>query len=519
MNLISGETAVAPVAGKKVVDAAILVKHNLALFDDGTVTVWGEWYEKQANTARRFPAPPKATTEKISHIGGSRYEAWVITQGGDLIGWGQKEWVSSRPPNDLRRLKDLWALPFYLYGSDARGRLVKFIRNVEDELEIKEETDFAPLLVRCCENGTLALHSDAWHILGDQEAVAVARLGLAEPIAALNSSSLPLLYMNEDNNRGHLLWLSAGEPKGAASEQPKPGGLLLLGYRQIEDGTKEEDFLTPELKPGEKVVAVAARNRHGGGYAVWTDQKRRVSRMGDMEVDDGRLIAGADSDFQHGFLMRDGTLKLSWKPVPGMADELKGIVDFDINGYSAVAVKRDGGVIVWNEDAGPDRIFQPDRQWLGDLVAARSGFEPGYWWFLRRDGTAGHSGIKGVILDSAFSEPVHVIAPTRVSACLALTRDGRIIHNAEPNFTNPLLLKQIPNDRGPFVDLRCGGDVAAAQRSDGSWIAWGSDRAKDLALFRELESAGHVRDLRIKGVGGNTTPNGTGNLVIVGIHP
>ncbi|MCB1062267.1 MAG: hypothetical protein KDN20_05005 [Verrucomicrobiae bacterium] len=217
--------------------------------------------------------------------------------------------------------------------------------------------------------------------------------------------------------------------------------------------------------------------------------------------------------------MRDGTLKLSGDPVPGMAEQIEGIVDFDMNGYAAVALKRDGGVILWNTDAGPDRVFQPDRQWLGEVVAARSGFEAGHWWFLRRDGTVGHTGDKKVIIDSAFREPVSAIAPTRVWACFALTLDGQIIHSENPNFTNPLLLEQIPNDRGPFIDLRCGGDCAAAQRPDGSWVAWGSDREKDLALFRELETAGHVRDLRIKGVEGDRVKDGAGNLVIIGIRP
>jgi hypothetical protein len=490
-------------------------ENSIALHEDGTVSVWGPMYD-------RFTPDPDWLKNAVDVAAGS-VRAFVLKEDGRVVGWNADGDLAKQDFRNSPKLGSEYDTSFVgmknlvaisgnhrgVIGLDNSGRWVNHEKTITPiEGLLKHVVSGYMLACGVTREGRIFLEDldrskrrfpeaadaalDAWNVIS---------------VAGAGDGTDPDFH-------GFLAWVEADEVP-----QAEPGGLLLLGYRQVDEGTKEEDFSQPGLNTGEKIIAVAARNRHGGGYVAWTDQKRMISKMtGEIEETEGSLIARADSDFQHGFLMRDGTLKLSWKSVPGMAGELKGMVDFDINGYSAVAVKRDGGVIVWTADAGPDRVFQPDSRWLGDLVAARSGFEPGHWWFLRRDGTVGHSGIKGVILDSAFSEPVRAIAPTRVSACLALTRDGRIIHNAEPNFTNPLLLKQIPNDRGPFVDLRCGGDVAAAQRPDGSWIAWGSDRAKDLALFRELESAGPVRDLRIKGVEGDTTPNGAGNLVIIGIR-
>ena len=75
---------------------------------------------------------------------------------------------------------------------------------------------------------------------------------------------------------------------------------------------------------------------------------------------------------------------------------------------------------------------------------------------------------------------------------LARTKSGEIF---EWNSIDPARAK-IPNaaaeEEGPFVRVRCNGATRAAQREDGSWIAWGVNGA---GIVDHINSLGPVRDL------------------------
>jgi len=75
-----------------------------------------------------------------------------------------------------------------------------------------------------------------------------------------------------------------------------------------------------------------------------------------------------------------------------------------------------------------------------------------------------------------------------------LTKDGQVrlfMDDGRPLRSSDSRITKAPSSSGPFVAVRAGRGMVAAQKPDGSWIAWGESDA----LAERVSSLGHVIDL------------------------
>ena len=151
-------------------------------------------------------------------------------------------------------------------------------------------------------------------------------------------------------------------------------------------------------------------------------------------------------------LLRDGTIKV-WGRLYGNkqpidpSKPLSGIVGLASTQSRMAAIDKEGRLYSWN--AGKPEVFEA---MLGDGVVE----------------------IDGSIFD-----------------CLALTESGEVYTWNRADVTKARI-PDVLKGEGPFQKIRCNGATRAAQKADGSWIAWGRNSS---GIVDHINSLGPVSDL------------------------
>lgn len=200
---------------------------------------------------------------------------------------------------------------------------------------------------------------------------------------------------------------------------------------------------------------------------------------------------------------KDGTLWTS-PTRQQMPDSLTGIVDAVAGSNHFAAILKDGTVKIWGKRYGDDnsRVYDPPEQ-LSDIiqlatsqhgVAALNQEGKIYCWI------SGENEMKSATLGDGA-----VAIEGSIFDFLALSKSGEVYQWSG----NRLEQAKIPNpvsENGPYQKIRCNGSTRAAQKMDGSWIAWGKNGggivdhinqlgpALDIAFFTEpnKENFGYV---------------------------
>jgi hypothetical protein len=210
INLLTGESVIDPPAGRKVVDAGIRGGHGLALFDDGSVKAWGIAYQSGTDPKQKLAEAPPRSLEGISFMAVSRYSAMTVDRQGDLFSWGAPERTQLAVSKPIREVTGIWGISTNDCLIEVQGKKA-FLYRQEFGREAKLLNEFSPspAVVRCSEYGAIGLFDGIWRPLDRIEVYEAAKL--LDPLAALGSDALPVVWLNIDGGgaRGNLLWLKA----------------------------------------------------------------------------------------------------------------------------------------------------------------------------------------------------------------------------------------------------------------------------------------------------------------------
>ena len=157
------------------------------------------------------------------------------------------------------------------------------------------------------------------------------------------------------------------------------------------------------------------------------------------------------------------------------------------NGHAAV-VMRDGTVKVWGRLYGGKGLLDPPTP-LTDIVALASAQRR--MAAIDKEGmvyswTAGQGNVFVAMLGDGIVEMRGSIFDH-----LALTKSGEVYTWNKADVTKASIPKVLIGE-GRFQKIRCNGATRAAQRLDGSWIAWGRNSS---GIVDHINSLGPVSDM------------------------
>ncbi len=185
---------------------------------------------------------------------------------------------------------------------------------------------------------------------------------------------------------------------------------------------------------------------------------------------------------------RDGGV-LGAKGGPQFPEEITDAVECVAGSGHYAVLLGDGSVKVWGRGYGAEGPLDPPAP-LTEVVSLAS--SQGQVAALHAD---------GAISSWAPGKPDHyretpgdgaVAIAGSIFHFIALTRSGEVHEwtGADPGKARiPPALK---DEEGPFLKIRCNGATRAAQREDGTWIAWGMNGA---GIVDHINSLGPVTDL------------------------
>lgn len=146
--------------------------------------------------------------------------------------------------------------------------------------------------------------------------------------------------------------------------------------------------------------------------------------------------------------------------------ELKKVQMFDANFRHAVAVFEDGSCRIWNiKTEESETVFQPTKEDIGQVAAVCVGNGVS---FLRQDGSVYCVDVNGPQPTGVESEKFAEIDSV-TNGLIGLTIEGRILSWGAAGSIS------IPENLPKAVGIRGGGRMAALQKEDGTWMAFGHE--------------------------------------------
>ena len=199
-----------------------------------------------------------------------------------------------------------------------------------------------------------------------------------------------------------------------------------------------------------------------------------------------------------GHTKRDGSV---WNAAPAeqFPDEIQNAVQCVSTGSSMAALMKNGTVKVWGQAYGTRELMDspgelpPIRRLAsrqGAIAAVDTEGKVHCW-------TAGEDSIQSAEVGDGT-----VDIQGNIFVFLALTRSGEIFEwkSKDPNDAK---VPTAAEGEGPFIKIRGNGATLAAQREDGTWLAWGTNgmgivdqinglgAVPDIAFFSEPSKEGH----------------------------
>ncbi len=173
-------------------------------------------------------------------------------------------------------------------------------------------------------------------------------------------------------------------------------------------------------------------------------------------------------------------------------DELTGALSAAAGGSHQLAIMIDGSVKVWGRRyQGEDKLVNPPIAISNAIDAATNQHAAAvltddgtvYCWSTGED-VKTNSGKPGAGLTMIEGGIFHY---------LGLDRNGEVYEWSGTNIDKAKTPKVL-SGKGPFIKVSSGGSTKAAQKADGSWIAWGKNGA---GIVDHINNLGPVTDLKI----------------------
>ena len=170
---------------------------------------------------------------------------------------------------------------------------------------------------------------------------------------------------------------------------------------------------------------------------------------------------------------KDGTVWTSGRNQI-LPDSLTDIIDVAAGSGHFIALRKNGTCVVWGKRYGEDPIelHDPPVEMREIVMVATSQHHVAA---VSRDGEvffwkSGESEVER----RSFNEEIREIQGSIFDFVL-LTKSGEVYQfgSVGPDTAN---VPSVLDSGGPFQKVRCNGSTRAAQREDGSWIAWGKKR-------------------------------------------
>ncbi len=161
-------------------------------------------------------------------------------------------------------------------------------------------------------------------------------------------------------------------------------------------------------------------------------------------------------------------------------------------GSHQVAILIDGSVKVWGRRyRGEDKLVDPPLNISNAIDAATNQHAAAV---LTEDGTV-YCWSTGEEVETKSGKPGTGLTMIEggIFHYLGLGRDGEVYEWGGINIDRAKIPKALAG-QGPFINVSSGGSTKAAQRADGSWIAWGKNGA---GIVDHINQLGPVIDLKI----------------------
>ena len=271
--------------------------------------------------------------------------------------------------------------------------------------------------------------------------------------------------------------LRVSEPVGPDG---KPGASTSL-----KAADRIRDLVSVEIHANGAWLAI----RENGSVVAWNGKE-----YGDRRKTASKTAFNSENNFM--ILYGDGTVAtknlITLEPPAALLPRLTDVVDIAINGAYAMAVKRDGTLLRWGHGIDQPGFRPAPADALTNIVQVDASFF-GSPAVLRKDGKVvrwkanakGDSAARDRVVDDL--EEIVRIATGR-GHLIALNRSGEVFARG----ANTQGECDVPPDLGKCIDIRANRSTSAAQKADGTWVAWGFD---ERGIVERINEIGKARDL------------------------
>ncbi len=229
--------------------------------------------------------------------------------------------------------------------------------------------------------------------------------------------------------------------------------------------------------------------RSSGDYLALSERRRDIPNVSNFEAHTVWFLATK----KNGTVWRDSRNRIHPDALPKVTKAATG------NNHS-IAILKDSTVKVWGQKYGGSETYPPpvDLAGIVDIATSQDAAAA-----INHEGKIYYWKAVDQEVDTAIPGDGAVAVEGGIFAFLALTKSGEVYQWGLNGLNRISIPKELDNE-GPFVKIKCNGSTRAAQRRDGSWIAWGNNTSGivdhinqlgpviDIAFFSEPGSAEHA---------------------------
>ncbi|MCG8600483.1 MAG: protein kinase, partial [Verrucomicrobiales bacterium] len=499
--------------GLRFVDALVSNRHGIVLDETGRAHVFGEYYETDFDDGRgaggygtpKWPAPPEEAVTDVQAIAVAHTHAATLKKDGSLRVFGWEGLVDLPSGVTSKTFTQIASSPDQVCLLDTNGRAWRFglTRNPHPEQPV----------------------GHAGKLLGKGK-------GKAKAIGALTSLDMDSQWRSYEERIDRLLVESLrGNPRHFVRDWVFAGNRN-ISVLWIEPDDGKDDKLRAKPAPALEIPpALSSLRERGGQLRAWTS--------GEEEMVGLDLTEGIDDFVRLDGLAYPGSDR--WLALRSNGPGISPLTNFDRSGElvsldTHIGILKDGTVLhCWDEQ----RTVKSRDAIAIDGEAGASSRDP-FWLFLNRDGTVSlatngdfrqwdddeYARVRPVVAEIGDAVQIEAQAGTGV----ILRGNGEVVSWSnddglfvpDPPVANAVEVSCVgggrwfaldsegevqtwrgpeagwsrldpPKDLPPVFAIRSFGTVAAAQKADGSWRAWGDDNGS--GLIEQIHSIGPAADI------------------------